>query len=236
LQDYHAATAMTGRLLVWCATAVAGLVLAGAAPTAVSVPPGRIVVGTTHGKAGAGVTFQVLSSADAPAPAQVTLYLSAGYAIDLSRAPGSKIGSVFALVADRDASLVGSTTGIVTVADPSSAAPGAACAPGPHAAVWDAAFTGGPTVRLYVDPTAGAETALGAYKLVACFASTYTTGTPRPLVFSVALADGTTPVITPPATGNYLWRMFVTRSSTGRLRPTPPRPSRRARMCSLRTS
>jgi len=68
-----------------------------------------------------------------------------------------------------------------------------------------------------VDPTIGSETALGAFKLVACLPSPYVPvelgGAPDRLEvvdLDLALSEPGHPLITKPSNGDYTWRLLVT--------------------------
>jgi len=97
-----------------------------------------------------------------------------------------------------------------------------ACAAGPHAAFWTATFKVGKspvTIRFYVDPTTGAETSLGAFKLVSCLASPYILvaqgGAPGGLQYDIFAVGLSSSVVSGPASGNLLWRSFVTPYNAG---------------------
>jgi hypothetical protein len=100
-----------------------------------------------------------------------TLYVPAGYGFDIAAPPGTPEGHV-ALQTASDIGL-----GDLKAANPASyvnSPQAQACAPGAHTAVWIMKFDDSlstssfPTVPIYIDPTSGDETALGAYKLQAC--------------------------------------------------------------------
>jgi hypothetical protein len=200
------------------ATGAVTLVVAGSAPTAVALPPGQILAITYHDKTGTGVAFDIVSTA-VDATAKATIYIPAGYGIDLSRPPQTTIGRAFVIFGGSGSAYVG--WGAIKVGDPADPA-AQACAPGSHAAVWLASYKGegqAVTVRFSVDPTSGAETALGAFRLVACFPSPYTTKVLPLLHLELALSGPGGPVVTPPANGTYLWRMFVTPYVVGTATP-----------------
>jgi hypothetical protein len=101
------------------------------------------------------------------------IYVPSGYTLDLSTAAGSNIGSVDATAFSRDTNLTLPLSGTVTTDTPSShTSDSTACArTATSAAVWILNLTvAGQTIALpvYVNPTAGAEQALGAYKLSIC--------------------------------------------------------------------
>lgn len=102
--------------------------------------------------------------------ARIAIYAPAGYTANLSAPAGSPIGDVTASGFARDVGLTLPLTGSV-VPDNAIQHFSDACSPGPHAAVWILNLSvAGQTIALpvYVDPTTGAETALGSYRLVTC--------------------------------------------------------------------
>jgi hypothetical protein len=78
-------------LVALVVTATVALVLAGAAPTASDQPAGQLFAFTYHDKTGTGVALGFLTSGEGPAPARTTIYVPAGYGLNLSRGrdPGS---------------------------------------------------------------------------------------------------------------------------------------------------
>jgi hypothetical protein len=149
-----------------------------------------------------------------------TLYVPAGYGFDIGAAPGTPEGHVVM----QTASDIG--LGDLRAADPAKyvdSPQAQACAPGPHAAVWtmkfDALSSEIPTVPIYIDPTSGADTALGAYELQACLPLAQLAspgGTPLGSRLRT-LAVEFTRLTNPTATALYVWRAFVS---------NPPRPVR----------
>jgi len=115
------------------------------------------------------LTIQVSQAQSDAQPARIAIYVPTGYSINASAAPGSKIGSTTGTVFSRDANIPLPLSGDVIVAPPTTNAPG--CDPVPHIAVWNLALSvAGQNINLpvHVDQTTGADTALGAYKLVVC--------------------------------------------------------------------
>jgi hypothetical protein len=134
--------------------------------------------------------------------ASVSVYVPAGYTLNLSYPPGTKIGSLFAPGS--------STLADLTVTDPATITTDP-CAPGTHAAVWTASLTvsGQPVAfRIFVDATTGDEAARGAYRLTYC-------QTIAPLF----VLEGV--VTTPTAPGLYTWRAFVTPPGANGAPPDP---------------
>jgi hypothetical protein len=105
--------------------------------------------------------------------AAINFFLPAGYTLNLSQAAGTNIGNVDASAFSYDNNLTLPLSGSVTADAPANhASDSAACAKtATSAAVWILNLSvAGQTIALplYVNPTAGAEQALGAYKLSIC--------------------------------------------------------------------
>jgi hypothetical protein len=148
-----------------------------------------------------------------PEVGKVTVYVPAGYGLDLTAPPGTKEGHAYFLT--------GSDIGVadLTAVDPAAydGTPEAeACAPGSHAGVWAMPLdflisSERAVVPVYVDPTSGAETALGAYKLQTCLPLAII---PSPGGWPIGsrLRDLTfafTRFTNPATAGVYTWRAFV---------------------------
>jgi hypothetical protein len=102
--------------------------------------------------------------------ARIAIFVPAGYTANLSAAPNTNIGSVDATANGHDVGLTLPLTGLVTTDNPASHTSDV-CSPGTHAAVWNLNLSvAGSTLvlPLYVDPTAGDATALGAYQMIIC--------------------------------------------------------------------
>ena len=128
-------------------------------------------------------------ASDTLAATSVSIYVPAGYAIDLTLARGTKIGTVIGVPSFEGVDL--------TVADP-AAFTADPCSPGAHAAVWTAVLTIGgtpKTVPVFVDPTTGDESAWGAYRITFC----------QTAIALFELDALTAPVIP----GLFTWRAFV---------------------------
>jgi len=102
--------------------------------------------------------------------AAISIYVPAGYTANLSAAPNTNIGTVDATANGHDVGLTLPLTGLVTTDNPAlhTSDP---CSPATHAAVWNLNLSvAGSTLvlPLYVDPTAGAATGLGAYQMLIC--------------------------------------------------------------------
>lgn len=121
-------------------------------------------------QAGSATTIH-LSVPQATDPiAAISIFVPTGYTANLSAAPNTNIGSVDATANGHDVGLTLPLTGLVTTDSP-AAHTSDACSPGTHAAVWNLNLSvAGESIvlPLYVDPTVGTETALGAYQMLIC--------------------------------------------------------------------
>jgi hypothetical protein len=158
-------------------------------------------------------------------PAKIQIYVPTGYTINASQAPGTKIGTTTGTVFARDQNIPLPLSGDVVVVPATTNAPG--CDPVPHLAVWNLSLSvAGQTINLpvHVDQTAGAETALGTYKLVVCLApSDVPQGTPGRSPFGAQLLDATFTVenvFTVP-TGQAIWKTITTPYNAGNGVPNP---------------
>jgi hypothetical protein len=114
----------------------------------------------------------VLPQSDDPIAA-INIYTPSGYNINLSQAAGTKIGSVDATAFSHTANLTLPLSGDVIAGNPAQfTTQSAQCTGIPtSAAVWILNLSvAGQTIQLpvYVNPTAGAEQALGAEKITTC--------------------------------------------------------------------
>jgi hypothetical protein len=117
-------------------------------------------------------------------------------------------------VFSRDANIPLPLSGDVVVVPPTTNAPG--CDPVPHIAVWNLALSvAGQSINLpvHIDQLSGAESALGAYKLVVCLApDDVPVGTPGRSPNGARLLDATFTVdniFTVPA-GQSIWKAITT--------------------------
>ena len=159
------------------------------------------------------LTIKVSQAQTDPQPAKISIYAPTGYTINASAAPGTKIGSTSGTVFSRDANIPLPLSGDVVVAATSSAP---TCDPVPHLAVWNLNLSvAGQAITLpvHVDQTAGAEAALGSYKLVVCLApDDVPVGTPGRSPNGARLLDATFTVdnvFTVPA-GQSIWKAITT--------------------------
>jgi hypothetical protein len=166
------------------------------------------------------LTIKVSQAQSDAQPARVSIYVPSGYSINASAAPGTKIGSTSGTVISRDAANIPlPLSGDVIVAPPTTNAPG--CDPVPHIAVWNLALSvAGQNINLpvHVDQLAGAEAALGAYKLVVCLGpDDVPVGTPGRSPNGARLLDATFTVdniFTVPA-GQSTWKAITTPYAAG---------------------
>lgn len=155
-----------------------------------------------------GATAMVLTlPSDSPPPASVAFYVPNGYGVSLTAAPGAEVGALLV------ASGLLPTIGNLVAEDPTVAAADptlAACAPGPHAAFWEAGTQVllGDVVplRFAVDPTTGTDTALGAYRIQACWPAAQFTSSRLTGLGIVVTTDF---IAAPTQTGTYLWHALV---------------------------
>jgi hypothetical protein len=165
------------------------------------------------------LTIKVSQAQSDPQPAKAQIFVPTGYTINASQAPGTKIGTTTGTVFARDQNIPLPLAGDVIVVPPTTNAPG--CDPVTHLAVWNLALSvAGQTINLpvHVDQTAGAEAALGPYKLVVCLApSDVPQGTPGRSPFGAQLLDATFSVenvFTVPA-GQTVWKTLTTPYTPG---------------------
>jgi hypothetical protein len=160
------------------------------------------------------LTIKVSQAQTDPQPLRISIYVPNGYSINASAAPGTKIGSTTGTVFSRDANIPLPLSGDVIAVPPTTNAPG--CDPVPHVAVWNLALAvAGQSINLpvHVDQLAGAEAALGAYKLVVCLPpDDVPVGTPNRSANGARLLDATFTVdnvFTVPA-GQSIWKTITT--------------------------
>ncbi len=154
--------------------------------------------------------------------ARLAIYAPSGYSATLNQAPGANIGSVTATAFSYDTQLTLPLEGTVNTDNPAvhTADP---CSPGTHAAIWILNLSvSGQTLQvpMYVDPTAGAEAALGAYKLVICLPPPdVPAGTPGRAAFGAQLLDAQFTVnnifSTPSGGGPLRWESLFTPYNPG---------------------
>jgi hypothetical protein len=165
------------------------------------------------------LTIKVSQAQTDPQPAKIQIYVPAGYTINTSAAPGTKIGTTTGTVFARDQNIPLPLSGDVIAVPATTNAPG--CDPVPHLAVWNLSLSvAGQTINLpvHVDQVTGAETALGGQKLVVCLApADVPQGTPGRSPFGAQLLDATFTVenvFTVPV-GQGIWKTITTPYNTG---------------------
>jgi len=159
-----------------------------------------------------------------PPVAKIVIYVPQGYGLTTSTPAGTTVGTIDAM-AEVGGSTLTIPTGNIVADNPAnytSLPQAQACAPGAHAAVW-VAKPANFNIPIYVDPTSGAETALGAYKLQTCLPSPTDPTSPAPGTrLTEAELGFTRTVLTNPSTpGAYLWRVFNTPYVAGTATPNP---------------
>jgi hypothetical protein len=202
------------KLAVLAATAIGALALAGNA-----LATQKLEVSQTASPS--AVTIKISQTATDPQPAKITVYVPTGYALNATQAAGSVIGTTSGNVLARDlGNIPVPLAGDVLVDNPANHLTDV-CAPGTHAAVWILRLSVlGQTIALpvYVDPTAGTESALGAAKLQVCLGpADVPQGTPGRSPNGAQLLDATftvNGVLTPP-TGGVRWIAFTTPYNAG---------------------
>jgi hypothetical protein len=171
------------------------------------------------------LTVKISQAQTDPQPAKITVYVPSGYTINAAAAAGAKIGTATGTVFVRDQNIPLPLSGDVVVAPPNTNATG--CATGTHLAVWVLELqVAGQSQQLpvHVDPTAGAETALGAYKLVICLPpADVPQGTPGRAPNGSQLLDATFEVdnVFTAAPGDTVWKAFTTPWKPGVPVPNP---------------
>jgi hypothetical protein len=151
------------RLLLVAAAAATSLLVASSALAANSAT-------ISVSSAGTATTIHVSVPQSTDPIAAITIFVPAGYTLNLSAAPNTSIGDENATAFAHDAGLTLPLSGPVTTDNPASHTSDA-CSPATHAAVWNQNLSvAGSTlvVPIYVDPTSGAAAGLGAYQLLIC--------------------------------------------------------------------
>jgi hypothetical protein len=209
-------------------SALAAFALAG--PAAAAISP-KLAVTPTNAKGANLLISGGVSNPGEDAFAKVQIFVPAGWAL---RAPagGANVGTVTAHALSRDIDPTQETNwsgDIVAVglADPALAWEQANCDSSTHAAAWivrlNGSSSGAASFPIFVNRTTGAETALGAYKLVMCLKSPdLTVSDPNRIAggfkldnFVMNLSGFTTP--TKP--GDYRWRSLWTPYAPGTANP-----------------
>ena len=164
-------------------------------------------------QAGNSLTVRVSKTDADPQPAKITIYIPAGYTLNTSQPVGTTIGKTEGEVtANALGGIPVPLSGNVVVDDPAKHVTDA-CAPGTHQAVWDLQLSvvGQTThVPVYIDPTAGSETALGVAKGQLCL-SPGDSPTGTPLHFATFTVEN----VFTPSTASARWISFWTPYAAG---------------------
>jgi hypothetical protein len=158
--------------------------------------------------------------------AAVNIFVPSGYGATLGQAPGTSIGNVDATALAHDGGLTLPLSGPVTTDDPAKHTSDP-CSPIANAAVWNMNLSvAGQTlvVPIYVNPTAGAATALGAYNLKICLPPwDVPLGTPGRAFNGAQLLDAKFTVnkilTTPTGAGLLKWETLFTPYTPGKGTP-----------------
>jgi hypothetical protein len=218
---------MTGHLrtVLVAAVAIATLVFANAALAAntatISVWHTPMVLAGSD-----STTIHVSIPQATDAIAAVNIYVPSGYGATLGQASGTTIGNVDATALAHDGGLTLPLSGPVTTDDPAKHATDQ-CSPGTNAGVWNMNLSvAGQTlvVPIYVNPTAGPATALGAYNLRICLPPwDVPVGTPGRAFNGAQLLDAKFTVnkilTTPTGAGVLKWETLFTPYTPGKGTP-----------------
>jgi len=184
-----------------------------------------LTVTSSNNKPGAATSLllgHIQSAADDPT-AKDTIYAPLGYGVNLTQAPGTKIGDVSATLILRGGGNAEVDVDGSVVADNPANHPNDQCAPGLHQAVWNLNITvaGTPlTVPLYVDAvTAGPEAAFASAKIQFCLAGPI--GTPAGAQLEFAFFDVNGVFSNPANTTDHIWRATFTPYVAGQPVPNP---------------
>ena len=158
--------------------------------------------------------------------AAVNIFVPSGYGVTLGQPAGMGIGQVDATALAHDGGLTLPLSGPVTTDDPAKHTTDV-CSPGVNAAVWNMNLSvAGQTlvVPIYVNPTAGPATALGAYSLRICLPPwDVPVGTPGRAFNGAQLLDAKFTVnkifTTPTAGGLMKWETLFTPYNAGKGTP-----------------
>jgi hypothetical protein len=194
--------------------AVATLALTGSALAANTA----IVSASTAGTA-TTLHFSVPQTTDPIAA--ITIFVPAGYTANLSQAASTTIGSVDSTALAHDGGLTLPLSGPVTTTSPVTPASDT-CSPGTHGAIWNLNLSvAGQTLvlPLYVDPTSGAATSLGAYQMLICLPPwDVPVGTPGRSFEGAQLLDAqftVNNIFTAPTSGLNVWHTLFTPYNPG---------------------
>jgi hypothetical protein len=220
---------MTGRLRTALIVAVALGTLT-FANAALAANTGKIAVSHTpmvlNGSQSTTIHITVPQTTDAIA--QINIFAPTGYGVTLGQAANTVIGQVDATALAHDGGLTLPLSGPVTTDDPAKHTTDV-CSPGTNAAVWNMNLSvAGQTLVLpiYVNPTSGPATALGAYKLTICLPPwDVPVGTPGRSFQGAQVLDAKFTVnkifTTPTAAALLKWETLFTPYNPGKGTPNP---------------
>lgn len=171
--------------------------------------------------AGTATTLHITVPQATDPIAAINIIVPNGYTANLTQAANTTIGETNATALGHDVGLTLPLSGSVTTTNPVAPASDP-CAPGTHAAIWDLnlSVAGQPvTLTLYVDPTSGALTQLGAYLMRICLPPWDTpVGSPGRAVQGAQLLDAmftVNNVFTAPSAGPSVWHTLFTPYNPG---------------------
>lgn len=215
--------------LIAAAAILAGLLLA---PGALAAPnSSSISASFDPAKLGSSsqTTIHVNVATTSDAVAQINIFAPTGVAANLGASAGAKIGTVDATaIAHDQGGLTLPLSGDVVADNPASHIADA-CSPGTNQAVWNMNLSvAGQTlvIPIYVNATAGAAAALGAYDLKICLPPwDVPVGAPGRAAFGAQLVDARlvlNSIFTSPTTaGTGVWEMITTPWTPGKGTPNP---------------
>ena len=171
-------------------------------------------------------TIHVTIPAATDGIAAINIFVPTGYGATLGQAAGSTIGNVDATALAHDGGLTLPLSGSVTTDDPAKHTSDP-CSPITNAAVWNMNLSVAGqslTVPIYVNPTSGATTALGAYNLKICLPPfDVPVGTPGRAFQGAQLLDAKFTInkilTTPTGAGLLKWETLFTPYNPGKGTP-----------------
>lgn len=170
---------------------IAAAVAAALAVAGVALAANSASVGVSQSSSNATTIHIAIPQATDPV-ARIAIYVPAGWSANLGASAGTTIGQVTASAFSHDQGLILPLSGNVVTDNPANHTSDV-CSPGQNAAVWILNLTvAGQAIALplYVNPTSGAEAALGAYKLVICLPPPdVPVGTPGRSAFGAQVLD-----------------------------------------------
>lgn len=210
------------RLAIAAGAVVSALAFSGSALAAYAPSLTVTAERNAPGRPTAILLGHVQSAAD-DATAKDTIYAPLGYGVNLTAAPGTKIGDVSARLILRNGGNAEVDVDGEVVADNPALYQSNPCAPGLHGAVWKLNITvaGTPlTVPIYVDQvTAGPEATFASAKIQLCLAGPI--GTPAGAQLLFAFFDVNGVFTNPSSTTDRVWHALFTPYVAGTPNPNP---------------